>query len=128
MKKLRKSWSRQIWHVFFYDFALLAHLSNLRVHITQAEKETVQAERKKHSSQRLMSCHLSPLLIISIKLNKDSSPKQSLQCVLPMFSSLFAINLFQIETHLFLVPEISGLQMGSTCHPILWSLTHFNAL
>lgn len=51
MKKLENSWSKQIWHFLFYDFAfLLAHLSNLRVLITQTKKETVEAERKKHSS------------------------------------------------------------------------------
>lgn len=39
-----------------------------------------------------------------------------------IFSSLFTTHSFQIETHLFLILEISGLQMGSTSHLILWSL------
>lgn len=39
-----------------------------------------------------------------------------------MFSSLFTTHPFQIETHSFLVPEISDLQMGSTSCRNLWSL------
>lgn len=80
----------------------------------------MQVERESTALKGSLPCHLSPPFTSSVNLNEESNPKQPLECVLPMVSSSFTISLSQTETQSFLVPEISGSQMGSSCHPMVW--------
>lgn len=85
---------------------------------SRLRKKQCKWREKAQLSKGYVFCHLH-LLCLSVcqRVLPNAAPRMCFT----LFSSLFTTHPFQIETHSFLVPEISGWQMGSTSHLILWS-------